>query len=102
MSESIVPPPNPEIEELLKEYNRREEEDRIPISDRVPKKSSGMAISLMNHSKGAIKTEKQANSVLVFFIIICLMVATFLFSRMSSYSEEVPPAFINKPHLLLR
>jgi len=57
---------------------------------------SSLARRLLNHSGGIIKTEKQANALIIILVLICLSFA-FYFSYNALKGFDIPPEALENP-----
>ncbi|MFZ2149875.1 MAG: hypothetical protein WAV15_01825 [Minisyncoccia bacterium] len=85
---------NAEIQNALREFeikNAEEEAKRIPVKKEP--ESSKLAHWIMKHSGGAVKEERQAEYVMLVFVVVCLGVSAFLFFTGGAPSNEkiIPP-----------
>ena len=81
---------NIEIEKALKEFEEKSQTEQIQKNPEVLKNSETprMIELVMKYSGGSVKNEKQAQYVLLGFVVAAIVISLFLFT--SSKKSEVP------------
>ena len=84
------PPNNSEIDAALKEFEAKQNAEQNQKSPEVLKNSDlpKMVQLVIKSSGGAIKEQKQAEWVLLFFVIISMTVSLFLFFGMGNTAQK--------------
>jgi len=101
MDEPKEPRATPDFSKSFSGLSSKKSGTIFPVSSSrfISHTTPAMVSWLIRHSGGAIKTERQAHTILLVISFICLALTFYLMRGVLGYSQVTPPGEIQPPNL---